>query len=613
MAITLIQLQNGAKGFGARKLFDSASFAINEGEHVGVIGPNGAGKTTLFKILAGQESLDEGQVTRSQQLRLGYLEQEAEWDLDEIVEDYLANNCLKPIWDLKQLGLKLGLTEAHFRSHLSELSGGYRMRVKLLFLIGQEPNLLLLDEPTNFLDLETLLVFESFLQDFQGAFLMISHDREFLLRTTDHIVEVEAGDITKFPGNLDDYFEQKALLRDILQKQLLNQEAKKKSVMEFVTRFGAKATKAKQAQSKLRNLEKMEKIEIKDLPLRASIQIPAPVKTGKEILYLTGGECGYPGKSILKNVDLRLERGKHLGIVGLNGAGKSTLLKSLGEQIPLLAGELKFGMGVSLAYFSQHSAEQLNLNWTVLEALNHEAHSSVLQQEVLNIAGSLLFAGEAVQKKIRVLSGGEKSRVALGQILLKKAPLLLLDEPTNHLDFDTVEALTEALARYEGSIITVSHDRAFISRVANQILEVRHGHLLLYPGTYDEYVWSLQKGYLSELGSNPAAQTANEKRTPSGQTNEGNRLNYKEERKRLESALKKQQKEILDLEKKVADLAKKQTGMTENLLNLTGPQAQELSKELHQISGEIMSLEEKMISLMEAQEETQKQLDSLIT
>lgn len=600
MAITLIQLQNGAKGFGSRKLFDSASFAINEGEHVGVIGPNGAGKTTLFKILAGQESLDEGQVTRSQQLRLGYLEQEAEWDLEEIVEDYLANNCLKPIWDLKQLGLKLGLTETHFQSRLTELSGGYRMRVKLLFLIGQEPNLLLLDEPTNFLDLETLLVFENFLQDFPGAFLMISHDREFLLRTTDHIVEVEAGDITKFPGNLDDYFEQKALLRDILQKQLLNQESKRKSVMDFVTRFGAKATKAKQAQSKLRSLEKMEKIEIKDLPLRASIHIPEPVKTGKEILSLTQGECGYPGRSILRNVDLRLERGKHLGIVGLNGAGKSTLLKSLGEQIPLVHGELKFGLNVTLAYFSQHSADQLNLEWTVLEALNHGAHPSVLQQEVLNIAGSLLFAGEAVHKKIKVLSGGEKSRVALGQILLKKAPLLLLDEPTNHLDFDTVEALTEALARYEGSLVTVSHDRAFISRVANQILEVRNGNLLLYPGTYDEYVWSLQKGYLAGLDTSTAgAPTSGSKKTTEASGPDGKKLNHKEERKRLEALIRKMEKEISDLEKKLVAMAQSQAEMTEKLVTLTGVPAQTLAKELHAVSLEITATEDRILELME--------------
>ncbi len=613
MAMTLIQLQNGAKGYGSRKLFDSASFAVNEGEHIGVIGPNGAGKTTLFKVLAAQEELDAGQVTRSQQLRLGYLEQEAEWNLDEIVESYLEHNCLKPIWELKQLGLSLGLTEAHFASKLSQLSGGYRMRVKLLFLIGQEPNLLLLDEPTNFLDLETLLVFESFLQDFSGALLMISHDREFLRRTTDHIVEVESGEITKFAGNLDDYFEQKALLQEILQKQVLNQEAKKKSVMEFVTRFGAKATKAKQAQSRLRSLEKMEKIELKNLPLRATIQIPEPAKTGKEILNLSNAECGYLGKTILTKVNLRLERGKHLGIVGLNGAGKSTLLKSLGAQIPLVKGTLSFGPNVSLAYFSQHMSDQLDPDWSVLECLAQAAHPSVLQQEVLNIAGSLLFAGDNVQKKIKVLSGGEKSRVALGQILLKKSPLLLLDEPTNHLDFETVEALTEALAKYEGSIIAVSHDRAFISRVANQILEIKDGDLHLYPGTYDEYVWSLQKGCLSELNQNDHTKNQqNVSRHPSSPSNGHNKFNFKEEKKRLESNLKKQQKEMLDLEKKISDLTKKQLELTESLMTKTGLAAQDLAKDLRQLSEDIINLEEKLISTMEEQEDTQKKIQELI-
>ncbi|MFP5520057.1 MAG: ribosomal protection-like ABC-F family protein, partial [Bdellovibrionia bacterium] len=485
--MTLLQLQEGTKSYGSRVIFDKASFAVNEGEHIGVIGPNGAGKTTLFKILVGYEDLDSGLITKSQKLRLGYLEQESDWDTSLKVEDYLTQNCIKPIWELKQLGLRLGLTESHFNSHLKELSGGYRMRVKLLYLIGCEPNLLLLDEPTNFLDLETLLVLEQFLQDYDGAFLLISHDREFLRRVTDHIVEVEAGEIVKFAGNLDDYFEQKAQLRELLEKQILSQEAKKKSVMEFVNRFGAKATKAKQAQSRLRSLEKMEKIEVKAAPTTAKIKIPSAFPTGKMILEAQGLECGYSNKLILKNVDLRLERGHHLGIVGLNGAGKSTLLKTLACEIPPLAGEMKWGHQVQFSYYAQHTPEKLILSDTVFEAMSRNTHPEVTQQDVLNMAGSLLFSGETINKKVSVLSGGEKSRVALGQILLQKSPLLLLDEPTNHLDFDTVEALTHALEEYDGTIITVSHDRGFIGRVANRILEISMGQLSLYPGTYDEY------------------------------------------------------------------------------------------------------------------------------
>ena len=607
MGITLLQVQEGHKAFGAKVLFDKATFAVNEGEHVGVIGPNGAGKSTLFKILVDQEHLDDGLVTKSQQLRLGYLEQEADWDVSEKVEDYLAKNCIKPLWELKQFGLKLGLTEQHFQSFLKQLSGGYRMRVKLLFLIGQEPNLLLLDEPTNFLDLETLLVLENFLQEFKGAFLLISHDREFLRRVTDHILEVEGGDIVKFAGNLDDYFEQKAMLNELLQKQALSQQAKRKSIMDFVERFGAKATKARQAQSRLKALEKMETIELKAAPTHSNIQIPPASPTGKLILEVNNVQCGYGEKVILSDVTVRLERGNHLGIVGLNGAGKSTLLKSLGEQIPLVSGEIKWGHQVTFSYFAQHTPEALNPEHSVLEAMASAAHKEVTQQEVLNIAGSLLFGGDAVHKKVKVLSGGEKSRVALGQILLQKSPLLLLDEPTNHLDFDTVEALTTALEKYEGTIITVSHDRGFIGRVANKILEVNNGKLTLYPGTYDEYVWSLQKGFLSERGEDTVA-----KAHPITSTSaEPPKFNYKEERKRLEGLIKKTQKLIEDCDKKIADLSKKRDALNENLISGAG-NAAVLAKDLHDVSGQIEEVELNMLQAMEDQHNFENELKQLI-
>ncbi|MFV3408060.1 ATP-binding cassette domain-containing protein [Bdellovibrio bacteriovorus] len=609
MAITLLQLQSGHKAFGAKVLFDDATFAINEGEHVGVIGPNGAGKSTLFKILVDQEHLDEGIVTKSQQLRLGYLEQESDWDVDQKVEEYLEKNCIKPLWELKQFGLKLGLTEGHFQSHLKQLSGGYRMRVKLLYLIGQEPNLLLLDEPTNFLDLETLLVLENFLQEYKGAFLLISHDREFLRRVTDHILEVESGDIVKFPGSLDDYFEQKQMLAEILQKQVLSQQAKKKSIMDFVTRFGAKATKARQAQSRLKALEKMEVIEVKAAPTHSHIHIPPASPTGKMILEVENVECGYGDKVILKDVTLRLERGNHLGIVGLNGAGKSTLLKSLGEQIPLVRGSIKWGHQVSLSYFAQHTPESLNPEHSVLEAMASAAHKEVTQQDVLNIAGSLLFSGDNVHKKVKVLSGGEKSRVALGQILLQKSPLLLLDEPTNHLDFDTVEALTTALEKYEGTIITVSHDRGFIGRVANKILEVNHGKLTLYPGTYDEYVWSLQKGFLAERDLNEGATT---QKVSSEKAAEAPKFNYKEERKKLETQIKKAQKLIEDCDKKIADLTKKRDALNESLMTAAGDKAAGLAKELHELSGAIEDLESSMLQAMEDQQNFENELKQLV-
>lgn len=598
--MNLLQLQHGSKHYGTKVLFDHASFAINQNEHVGVIGPNGAGKTTLFKILVGQEALDSGDLTKAQGLRIGYLEQEAEWSLDHPVEEYLSHNCIKPIWELKQLGRSLGLDDSHFKVALRSLSGGYRMRVKLLYLIGQEPDLMLLDEPTNFLDLESILALEEFLQDYSGAFLLISHDREFLRRTTDHTLEVEAGDITKFPGNIDDYFEQKAQLRSILLAQSANQEGKRRQIQEFVSRFGAKATKARQAQSRLKQLEKMERIEVKDIPVRAKIQIPPPEHTGREVLNVRGGDLGYGNRTVLSGVNLRLERGGHLGVVGVNGAGKSTLLKSLAGALPLINGQYDLGYQVSLSYFSQHTADQLLPNETILEALERAAHRNVHRQEILNMAGSLLFSGDDVQKRIQVLSGGEKTRVALGQILLKRSPLLLMDEPTNHLDFDTVEALTEALRDYEGTVVVVSHDRGFIGRIANRILEIRDSRVELYPGTYDEYVWSVQKGALSER---PAAKV--EKEAPKATVQ---KVNYRDESKALQAQIRELKKSITKCEDRLRKLEESRDELTQRLLQARGQEAGEISQELGQVSQRITALEEELLGHMQELEIREQKL-----
>lgn len=608
--MNLFQLQNGAKHFGTKVLFDQATFAINEGEHVGVIGPNGAGKTTLFKILVDQEHLDDGQLTRAQALRVGYLEQESEWSLELTAEEYLTQNCSKPIWDLKQIGRDLGLLPDHFAVPLQKLSGGYRMRMKLLYLIGCEPNLMLLDEPTNFLDLESVLALESFLQSYSGAFLLISHDREFLRRTTEFTLEVEGGDITKFPGHIDDYFEQKAQLREILAAQAANQEGKRKQIQDFVDRFRAKATKAKQAQSRMKQLAKMDAITLKDLPVRARIRIPEPIHTGRETLSLQNADLGYSERTILKNVNVRLERGAHLGIVGHNGAGKSTLLKSLAEQLPLLTGKLTLGYQVSLSYFSQHSADQLEANDSVLDSLQKTAHHEVKGQDILSMAGSLLFSGDDIHKKVRVLSGGEKSRVALGQILLKRSPLLLLDEPTNHLDFETVEAMTEALRDFKGTVVVVSHDRGFIGRVANQILEIREGRVETYPGTYDEYVWSLQNGALKERSVLSAGDFADGQAPKSESTSTG-KFNFKEASKELQSQIKEQRRHIGKCEETILKLSAKRDKLTEELLSVQGPQAQTLSKELGLCGREIEKLEEAMLEHMEQLDRKERELEQL--
>ncbi len=608
--MTLLQLVQGTKQYGTKLLFDGATFSINEGEHIGVIGPNGAGKTTLFKILVGREHLDSGEIVKANGLRLGYLEQESDWGqggltADLTPEEYFSQrpeNCW-PIWEVKQWAHRLGLEEALFNTPFRQFSGGYRMRFKLLDLISQDPHLMLLDEPTNFLDLETLLVLETFLRDFKGAFLLISHDREFLKQVADHTLEVEGGDIQKFPGTIDDYFEAKEQLRENLEKQQANLESKRKHLQDFVDRFRAKATKAKQAQSRVKQLEKMESIDIKPLPVRAQIPIPPPSPTGKEISALSQVNIGYGGNApVLSGVNLQLRRGDHLGVVGVNGAGKSTLLKTLAGALTPQSGTVTLGYQVSLSYYAQHSTDQLQLSETVMDAMVRAAHPSVTQQEVLNLAGALLFSGDDVYKKIQILSGGEKSRVALGQVLLKKSPLLLLDEPTNHLDFDTVEALTQALTTFEGSLVVVSHDRSFIRRVASKILEIRDGKVQFYPGTYDEYVWSLEKGVLAEINAaNSANKGGDSASSPGAKANKESdkSLSSYEQRKRNESEKRKLEKESQRLEKLMETLTAKQTELNESLVTAEASEVARLADELTKVSQSLIDTEESYLQVLE--------------
>lgn len=593
----LLQLKNGHKAFGLKVLFDEAAFSINAGEHVGVIGPNGAGKTTLFKAIVGLESFDEGELTLASGCRLGYLAQHDEWNEGETVEDYLSRDTLLPIWELKSLAEGLGLELSHFAKPVKSLSGGYRMRVKLLHLLGQQPDLMLLDEPTNYLDLESVLVLETFLQNYEGAFLLISHDREFLRKTTDHILEVEGGEITKYNGNLDDYFEQKQMLREQVLAQVRNQQEKRKAILDFVNRFGAKATKARQAQSRLKQLDKMEVIEVKNLPITAKIIIPEPSHTPKVLLSYNQVTLGYGERIILKHVNFAVERGFHVGVVGVNGAGKSTLLKSMAERLLPQQGELVRAPEATLGYYAQHVAEELNPDHTVLQAMGSMAHPSVTQQMVLNLAGSLLFMGDDVEKKVRVLSGGEKSRVALGRILLQRSPFLVLDEPTNHLDFETVEALVESLQEYKGTVVIVSHDRAFIRRVARRIVEVKEGSVSVYPGTYDEYVWSQKQGALSRLETTQADAAKNKMKNPESPSATAGtsepKFNFKEERKNIDRERSKLQKEIEKLDRDMAKWNQQIEQLNHNISNQSGS---------NQLSTWINELSQTQILMNEAEE-----------
>lgn len=593
----LIQMQDGHKAFSAQVLFDSATFAVNEGEHVGVIGPNGAGKTTLFKILTNQLELDSGKIVKSQSLRMGYLSQHDTWTPEETGNSYLERVCTLPVWEAKAAGREMQITEDIYSKPIMSLSGGYRMRIKLVGLLGMNPNLMLLDEPTNYLDLETTLLLERFLQNYEGAFLLISHDREVLRRTTDHIVEVEAGEITKYAGNIDDYFEQKELLRSQLEAQAQNQALKRKAVMDFVTRFGAKASKAKQAQSKLKTLDKMEVIELKSVPISAGIHIPEPPHVGKTVMKLENAQFGYPAKVVLPNVTLEIRRGDHVAVVGLNGAGKSTLLKGIAGTLAPLKGTRELGYQVELAIFNQHVIEVLNPEHTVYQSLEEMTDSSTTPQEIRTMAGSLLFSADQIEKKIKVLSGGEKSRVSLGRILLQKVPLLLLDEPTNHLDFQTVEALTQALRGFKGTLVIVSHDRGFIKRVGTKILEVSKGQVHLYPGTYDEYVWSLQQKLASASVENETIyQDADSEEAKKTVTPASSAVVSREQKKENARLLRTIEKKIETVQRDLERLEKRNQELNEQILAQSGD-SRAIITEMSEIASKVEALETQWLEL----------------
>lgn len=497
---SLLQVSRLKKSYGARTLFEEATASFGERQKIGVVGRNGAGKSTLFKIILGQEEADEGEVIQSQDLRLGYLEQHAPYEPGENALDFLQRYTEREAWACGKIAGRFQLKNELLEQPLETLPGGYQMRVKLAAMLLREPNFLMLDEPTNYLDLNTLLLLERFLQGFKGGYLIISHDREFLKKTCDHTLEVEDGDVFLFPGPLEDYFEFKEEQQE--QKLRLNRniESRRKELESFVTRFRAKASKAAQAQSRMKQLEKLETIEIKHSFRGVNMRIPA-VETRKGVaLRCEGLAIGYENRPVAAGIDLEIGRGQHVALLGDNGQGKSTLLKTIAELIPARGGTFRWMPNLRVAFYAQHVYSALHPGDDVYMALERYAAPGTPRQEILSMAGGFLFSGDDVKKPVANLSGGERARVCLAGLLLSKSDVLLLDEPTNHLDFDTVEALGRALANWNGTVIFVSHDRTFVKLAATAIVEISNGEVNAYHGPYDEYVYSLELRIERELG-----------------------------------------------------------------------------------------------------------------
>jgi ATP-binding cassette subfamily F protein 3 len=599
----LIQISNGAKSFGTKTLFANANFSINENERVGVIGPNGAGKSTLMKIICGDDTLDEGELIRKSNLRLAMLRQDQQLPLQMDGLSFITRESSTNVWEITSLLADLDLPEDLAKRALGEMSGGYRMRVQLCALLASKPDILLLDEPTNYLDVNTLIVLEKLLLGLDCTFMLISHDREFLRRTTDHILEVEQGDIIKYPGSIDDYFNQKTILREQLEKTARGIEARKQAIKDFAARFGAKATKARAVQSRLKQLGRMESIDIKPLPSMARINIPQPSTPGRIDIIAKDLSLGYGEQTILRQTGFEIQTGDKVAVVGENGAGKSTLVKAIAGRLLPQSGTLTPSASVRSGYYAQHVAAELPAQSTIIDVLRAASPANAPDQQVLDLAGSLLFSGDDVRKKIANLSGGEKARVALGKILLSGSNLLILDEPTNHLDFYTVEALAHSLRMFKGNVIFVSHDQTFVKQVATRIIEVRDGKAEIYHGSYDEYVWSLRQGALRRGSDSDAISAeshtanANTLHTKEDKSSLPAHREERERQKQLANEKKRMEKRVATIEANLATLQCEQDTMSADLSARPGDM--KLIEKLGDIAREISRLESEWIELME--------------
>lgn len=590
--------------FGERPLFDNITTIVNPGERIGLVGPNGAGKSTLLKIIAGVQQSDSGKVKMSNDATVGYLPQdgvdpdpkltvlqEVEQAFSEILElreEYhkiqtkleslhtesdehteaieafgkvqhqLENSGSYTLQaDIERILMGLGFKESDFSRSTTEFSGGWLMRIALAKLLLTNPTYLLLDEPTNHLDIESLQWIESFLKNYEGAVIIVSHDRAFLDSVTNRTLALRRGQLDEYAGNYTFYEKKAAEEMELLKKQYENQKKELKQTQEFIDRFRYKATKAKQVQSRIKQMEKIEMIEIDDEQSEISFRFPAPARAGQVVLSLNNLVKKYDNNTVFDGIDYQVERGDKIAVVGPNGAGKSTMIRILAGIEPMTSGKREVGYNVTPGYFAQHQADELNPANSALDEMKL-AGSRETETRLRTILGCFLFIGDDVFKKVKVLSGGEKSRLALAKMLLNPGNFLIFDEPTNHLDMQSKNILRQALQQYEGTLMIVSHDRDFLDPIVNKTLEIQPGRIKTWLGnvTY----------YLDKKARENTATQHEENKKKEAQSN--NNLSRKEQRrleaekrnalskkiKPLKSKINEIEKEIEKLEERKAEI-----------------------------------------------------------
>jgi ATP-binding cassette subfamily F protein 3 len=587
----VLQVQDAYKRYGDQQLLDGASCALADDQKVGLIGRNGAGKSTLCRILLGEEDLDAGEVVRSKKLRLGYLRQHDPFLEGETVMEFLMRDSGQPDWRCGEIAWQFQLPDLMLHQPVRSLSGGWQTRVKLAALLLHDPNLLILDEPTNFLDLRTQMLLEEFLADFRGGILVVSHDRSFLKRTCTHTLELSRGRLELFPGDVDKFLENVAQRREHDLRVNAATLAKRKQLETFIAKNRANANTASQARSKAKQLEKLTLVEIAGEEATVRFSFPDVQPRQGTALRTERMAIGYPEREVARDVQLEVEHGWRVGVVGDNGQGKTTFLRTVVGSLEPLAGHLKWGYGCQMGVYAQHVYTTLPEERTVEDYLHYQAAPGTTGQQIKDVAGSFLFRGELIEKKIRVLSGGERARLVLAGLLLEQHNVLVLDEPGNHLDVETVEALAEALRRYKGTVLFTSHDRHFMQRVCTAVIEVANGRVASYPDSYEDYVYRVRKELEAGLRAEHAAYNAGHSSKPNGevaasfgQATSLKRLTGREERE-LE-------KRVRALERKIAKLDEEKKELSTQLMQVAdAAESKRVRERLTAVSDEVAALE----------------------